>query len=287
VRVEYLSHLTSHISPFALSYLNHRNSDKKRSAAQSLVFVSSNPGPIPDLGKSNTTTISKGYTFMRFYNITLLGSLTALVFLGVGTAQTQSFPASFRQPAATSSVPANVAGGFAKFSPDFKIDSVEKAADGAMAHTTATFPLPAISGHPVAVRAISPGIFPQGILFLPIDPQSQPAKAGDFALLGGVSLSYPRDGIFIAFTDFREDISGNLFGRFFANGQDVGGGEIELANATGAKIGQTSDHTQFTISAKLQISAAFAQLVNRLFHAAVLSPGQQIATEDLVADVAN
>jgi hypothetical protein len=194
VRVEYLSHLTSHISPFALSYLNHRNSDKKRSAAQSLVFVSSNPGPISDLGKSNTTTISKGYTFMRFYNITLLGSLTALVFLGVGTAQTQSFPASFRQPAATSSVPANVAGGFAKFSPDFKIDSVEKAADGAMAHTTATFPLPAISGHPVAVRAISPGIFPQGILFLPIDPQSQPAKAGDFALLGGVSLSYPRDG---------------------------------------------------------------------------------------------
>jgi hypothetical protein len=115
---------------------------------------------------------------MRFYNITLLGSLTTLVFLGVGTAQAQSFPASFRQPAATSSVPASVAGGFAKFTPDFKINSVEKAADGALTHTTATFPLPAISGHPVAVRAISPGIFPQEILFLPIDPQSQPAKAG-------------------------------------------------------------------------------------------------------------
>jgi hypothetical protein len=229
----------------------------------------------------------KRYSFMRLYNVRLLGSLAALAFLAVGAANAQSFPAKSRQSESTTSVPANVAGGFTKFTPDFKINSIEKAADGTMTHTTATFPLPAIPGHSVAVRAISPGIFPQGILFLPIDPQSQPAKAGDFALLGGVSLSYPQDGIFIAFTDFREDTSGNLFGRFFVNGQGVGGGEIELANATGAKIGQTSDHTQFTISAKLQISAAFAQLVNRLFHATVLSPGQQIATEDLVADVAN
>jgi hypothetical protein len=234
----------------------------------------------------NTTTTKK-HSFMRFYNVRLLGSLAALAFLGIGAANAQSFPATFRQTGSTNSVPANVAGGFAKFTPDFKINSIEKAADGTMTHTTATFPLPAIPGHPVAVRALSPAIFPQGILFLPIDPQSQPAKAGDFALLGGVALSYPQDGIFLAFTDFREDNSGNLFGRFFVNGQDVGGGEIELANATGAKIGQTSDHTQFTISAKLQISAAFAQLVNRTFHATVLSPGQQIATEDLVADVAN
>jgi len=222
---------------------------------------------------------------MKFYNVRLLGSLTALALIGVSAAQAQSFPAMMNHPGSSSSVPANVAGGFAKFTPDIKISSIEKAADGTVTNNKATFPLPAIPGHPVVVQAISPGIFPGGILFLPIDPQSQPAKAGDFALLGGVSLAYPQDGIFISFTDFREDTSGNLFARFFANGQDVGGGEIELATAAGAKI--ASNHSQFTISAKLQIAASFAQLVNRLFHANVLTPGQQIATEDLVPDVVN
>jgi hypothetical protein len=225
---------------------------------------------------------------MHFYNVRFLKSLAAFALLGVSAGQAQSSGSiPLEQAQSSVSIPANVAGGFAQFTPNSKINSLEKAADGALTHTTATFPLPAIAGHPVAVRAISPGIFPQGSLFLPIDPQSQPAKAGDFALLGGVSVSYPQDGIFISFTEFREDTSGNLFARFSANGHDIGGGEIELATATAAKSAPTADRTQFTISAKLQISAAFAQLVNGLFHATVLSPGEQIATEDLVADVAN
>src|SRR5262249_47789461 len=111
---------------------------------------------ISDLGISIQQ--QKKYSFMRFYNVRLLGSLAALAFLGVGAANAQSFPATFRQTGSTNSVPANVAGGFAKFTPDFKINSIEKAADGTMTHTTATFPLPAIPGHPVAVRALSPGI---------------------------------------------------------------------------------------------------------------------------------
>jgi hypothetical protein len=216
--------------------------------------------------------------FMRFYNLRFLGSLAVFALLGVNAGQAQS----------SSSVPASVVGGFAQFSPNSKIDSLEKAADGAMTHTTTTFPLPAIAGHPgVAVRAISPGIFPQGSLFLPIDPQSKPAMTGDFALLGGVSISYPQEGLHLAFTQFREDTAGNLFARFSANGQDIGGGEIELATATASRIAPTPDKTQFTIAAKLRISNAFAQLVNGLFGATVLTPGEQIATEDLVADVAD
>jgi hypothetical protein len=224
---------------------------------------------------------------MHFYNVSFLGSLAAFALLGVNAGQSQSVDSMSSNEQSASSIPANVAGGFAKFTPDSKIDSLETAANGALTHTTATFPLPAIAGHPgVAVLALSPGIFPQGNLFLPIDPQSQPAKAGDFALEGGVSVSYPQDGLFLAFTEFREDVSGNLFARFSVNGRDIGGGEIELATATAARIGLTPDKTQFTISAKLQISAAFAQAVNGLFRATVLTPGEQIATEDLVADVA-
>jgi hypothetical protein len=224
---------------------------------------------------------------MQFHNVRFLGSLAAWALLGVDAAQAQSSDSIPANAQSSSSIPENVAGGFAKFTPNFKVNSLEIGANGALTHTTATFPIPAIAGHPaVAVLALSPGIFPQGILFLPIDPQSQPAKAGDFALEGGVSVSYPQDGLFLEFTEFREDTSGNLFARFSANGRDVGGGEIELATATAARIGLTPDKTQFTISENLQISAAFAQAVNTLFHATVLMPGQQIATADLVADVA-
>jgi len=149
--------------------------------------------------------------------------------------------------------------------------------------------MPSIAGHPgVAVLALSPGFFDQeGNLFLPLDPQSHPAKTGDFALLGGVSVSYPNVGIFITFTEFREDISGNLFARVTANGQAIGGGEIELVTASAARIGLTADKTQFTIQAKLRVAAQLAQAVNALFNSSVLVPDEQIATEDLVADVIN
>jgi hypothetical protein len=187
---------------------NRGNWDKKRSSAQGLVLVSTIPGPNFGSWEAPIQNNQRRYSFMKFYNVRLLGSLTALALIGVSAAQAQSFPAMMNHPGSSSSVPANVAGGFAKFTPDIKISSIEKAA-GTVTINKATFPLPAIPGHRVVVQAISPGIFPDGILFLPIDPQSQPAKAGDFALLGGVSLAYPQDGIFISFTDFREDTSGS------------------------------------------------------------------------------
>jgi hypothetical protein len=241
------------------------------------------------LGNIHQNNQKRSCLFMHFYNVGFLGSLGAFVLLAVNAGQAQSsgsMPLEHTQ--SSSSVPATVAGGFAQFSPNSKIDSLGKAADGAITHTTATFPVPAIAGHPgVAVRAISPGIFPQGSRFLPIDPQSKPALTGDFALLGGVTVSYPQEGLHLAFTQFREDNAGNLFARFSGNGQDIGGGEIELATATASRIAPTPDKTQFTIAAKLRISNAFAQLVNGLFGATVLTTGDQIATEDLVADVGN
>ena len=225
---------------------------------------------------------------MHFYDVRFLGSLTAFALLGVNAGQAQSSDSMSANVA--SSAPANVAGGFAKFIQDFnfKVDSLETAANGALTHTTSTFPLPVFPGHPgVAVLALSPGILVQGTLFLPIDPQSQPAKAGDFALEGGVSVSYPKEGIFISFTEFREDTSGNLFARISAKWTGYRGGEIELVTAAAARITPTPDKTQFTISSRLLISAQFAQLVNGLFHASVLTPGQEIASQGLVADVAN
>jgi hypothetical protein len=118
---------------------------------------------------------------MNFCNVRFFGSLAAFALLGVCAGQAQSSGSMpLEQAQSSSSVPATVAGGFAQFSPNSKIDSLGKAADGAMTHTTTTFPLPAIAGHPgVVVRAISPGIFPQGSLFLPIDPQSKPTMTGD------------------------------------------------------------------------------------------------------------
>ena len=221
---------------------------------------------------------------MKLNNVRFLSALTALALFGVSDLRAQSqntVPANV----AGGTVPANIAGGFAKFTPVSQISSLAKAANGAMTNTTATFPMPPIAGHPVvAVLALSPAIFPQGIFFFPIDPQSQPAKAGDFALEGGVSVSYPQDGIALSFTDFRVDILGNLFARITFNGQSIGG-EIQLANASAARIGLSPDKTQFTIIETLRVSNIFAESINKIFGATVLTPNQQIANVDLVADV--
>jgi hypothetical protein len=221
---------------------------------------------------------------MQFYNVRFLGSLAAFVLLGVNAGQAQtSDPMSANVGA---SIPANVAGGFAEFTPTINLGSLETAANGALTHGRAAFPIPPIAGHPVAILPISPGFFNRRqSLFLPIDPQSQPAKTGNFALLGGVSVSYPQDGIFVTFTQFREDTNGNLFAIVTVNGKSMG--EIHLAIATAARFSPSPDRTQFIISAKLQVSAALAQAVNALFNTTVLTPGEQIATEDLVADVVN
>ena len=239
-----------------------------------------------DLGNINKKTKTIVY-IMQFYNARFLGSLAAFVLIGVNAGQAQSSDSMSANVGG--SIPTNVSGGFAKFSPNSKVNSLARAANGALTHTTSTFPMPSIAGHPgVAVLALSPGFFDQeGNLFLPLDPQSHPAKTGDFALLGGVSVSYPNVGIFITFTEFREDISGNLFARVTANGQAIGGGEIELVTASAARIGLTADKTQFTIQAKLRVAAQLAQAVNALFNSSVLVPDEQIATEDLVADVIN
>jgi hypothetical protein len=156
------------------------------------------------LGNIHQNNQKRSCLFMHFYNVGFLGSLGAFVLLAVNAGQAQSSGSMpLEQTQSSSSVPATVAGGFAQFSPNSKIDSLGKAADGAITHTTATFPVPAIAGHPgVAVRAISPGIFPQGSLFLPLDPQSKPALTGDFALLGGVTVSYPQEGLHLASLNF-------------------------------------------------------------------------------------
>src|SRR6266446_8893132 len=141
---------------------------------------------------------------MQFYNVRLLGSLAAFVLLGVNAGQAQS--------------PANVSGGFAEFTPPINLSRLETTDNGGLTHNTAAFPLPPIAGHPVVINPQSPGFFnQQQSLFLPIDPQSQPAKTGNFALLGGVSVSYPQDGLFIEFTQFREDTIGNLFAQVTVN----------------------------------------------------------------------
>ena len=223
---------------------------------------------------------------MQFYNVRLLGSLAAFALLGVNAGQAQSSGSMPIQQAQSSrSIPQNVSGGFAEFTPTINLSSLQTTATG-LTHSTAAFPLPPIAGHPVAILPISPGFFnQQQSLFLPIDPQSQPAKTGNFALLGGVSVSYPQDGIFIEFTQFREDTIGNLFALVTVNGKSMG--EVHLVSAIGAHFAPSPDRTQFIITAKLQVSAALAQAVNALFNTTVLTPNEQIATEDLVADVLN
>jgi len=208
---------------------------------------------------------------MQFYNVRLLGSLAAFALLAVNAGQAQT--------------PANVSGGFAEFTSTINLSSLQTTANG-LTHSTAAFPLPPIAGHPVAILPISPGFFnQQQSLFLPIDPQSQPAKTGNFALLGGVSVSYPQDGIFIEFTQFREDTIGNLFALVTVNGKSMG--EIHLLSAIGAFFAPSPDRTQFIITAKLRVTAALAQAVNTLFNTTVLTLNEQIATEDLIADVLN
>jgi hypothetical protein len=103
---------------------------------------------------------------MQFQNVSFWGPLAAFALLGVNAGQAQSSDSISTN--VTGSIPANVAGGFAKFTPNSKIDSLETAANGALTHTTATFPMPAIAGHPgVAVLALSPGIFPREVSSYP------------------------------------------------------------------------------------------------------------------------
>jgi len=70
-----------------------------------------------------------------------------------------------------------------------------------------------------------------------------------------------------------------------SNGKDVALGEIELLTAASAGTAATPHESQFTLEVKERISKDFAQIINDLFLASVLTPGQQAATVDLEAQV--
>lgn len=124
-----------------------------------------------------------------------------------------------------------------------------------------------------------------GSFFFPLSDSSRPEKTGDFVLEGGIEYSIPQQKIFISFSQFRVDSSGNVFARFRLNGQEIGGSEIELLNSAPG-TSPTTDKNKFIISGKELISTAFADAINKLFNATVLTPGQELATLQLVAHLA-
>jgi hypothetical protein len=211
---------------------------------------------------------------MHLYNVKIFLSLAASALLGVGALQAQSY----------GSFPNNVLGGSVTFTSTINPANLERTASG---KPVVNFPIPIVPGHPADVVGISPGFASENplALMLPIDPQSQPVKAGDFAFLGGISVSFPQDKLFITYTDFREDLKGNLFAVPSVNGKAFP--EIEVATAAGATFQSINGGTQFTIKSKLLVPQALAQFVNGIFHTTVLTPGQEIATQNLVADVIN
>lgn len=214
---------------------------------------------------------------MHFYNYLLLGSFTACALLGTNAGLAQ----------ASGSVPAHISGGHAEFTPTVQYPGAAAAGGATPTDSGLLFPLPTIAGHPgISIVAKSPAFVAHGRFFFPLSSSSQPEKTGDFVLEGEIAYSLPQEKIFILFSQFRVDTSGNVFARFTVNGQEIGGREIELLTSAAAGTSATTNATKFTISAKEQISAAFAQAVNNLFQATVLTPGEELATLRLVAHVA-
>jgi hypothetical protein len=119
-------------------------------------------------------------------------------------------------------------------------------------------------------------------------PVTQHAYIGNYGnntYTGGTNYTIPQQKIFIVFSHFRVDTSGNVFATFKLNGGEIGGSEIELLNAAPGTSPAT-DKNMFTIPAKELISAGFADAINKLFNATVLTPGEELATLNLVARVA-
>jgi hypothetical protein len=209
---------------------------------------------------------------MRYRSSLLLGSFALLSMLGIDVGQAQS----------SGSVPARISGGHAEFTPTIQIPST-----GAVGTESSTdnlaFPLPVIPGYPgISIVAKSPAFVAHGSFFFPLSDSSRPEKTGDFVLEGEVEYSIPQAKIFILFSNFRVDTSGNVFARFRLNGQEIGGSEIELLNAAPG-TSPTTDKNKFTILAKELVAAGFADAINKLFNATVLTPGQELATLNLVA----
>jgi len=209
---------------------------------------------------------------MRYRSSLLLGSFALLSMLGIDVGQAQS----------SGSVPARISGGHAEFTPTIQIPST-----GAVGTESSTdnlaFPLPVIPGYPgISIVAKSPAFVAHGSFFFPLNDSSRPEKTGDFVLEGEVEYSIPQQKIFILFSNFRVDTSGNVFARFRLNGQEIGGSEIELLNAAPG-TSPTTDKNKITILAKELVAAGFADAINKLFNATVLTPGQELATLNLVA----
>jgi hypothetical protein len=214
---------------------------------------------------------------MHFHNYLFLGSFTVFALLGTNAGLAQS----------SGTVPAHISGGHAEFTPAVQYPGTGAASGGAPADSNLLFPLPAIAGHPgISIVAKSPAFVAHGSFFFPLSSSSQPEKTGDFVLEGEIAYSLPQEKIFILFSEFRVDTAGNVFARVTVNGQEIAGREIELLTSAAVGTSATTDTTKFTISVKEQISAAFAQAVNNLFNATVLTPGEELATLRLVAHVA-
>jgi hypothetical protein len=204
-----------------------------------------------------------------------LGSLALFSMVGLDAGKAQS----------SASAPARISGGHAEFTPTIQIPSTGNAGTQSPTDNLA-FPLPMIPGFPgISIVAKSPAFVAHGSFFFPLSSSSRPEKTSDFILEGEVEYSIPQQKIFILFSHFRVDTSGNVFASVKLNGQEIGGGEIELLNApTGTS--PATDKNKFTISAKELISTEFADAINKLFNATVLTPGQELATLSLVARVA-
>jgi hypothetical protein len=213
---------------------------------------------------------------MRYRNSLLLGSFALFSVLGIDVGQAQS----------SGSVPARISGGHAEFTPSIQLPSTGTA--GAQGSTdNLAFPLPMIPGlSGISIVAKSPAFVAHGSFFFPLSDSSRPEKTGDFVLEGEVEYSISQPKIFILFSHFRVDTAGDVFARVRANGQEIGGSEIQLlSGAPGTP--PTTVKNKFTFSTKELISAGFAAAINQLFNATVITPGEQLATLSLVAREAN
>jgi hypothetical protein len=209
---------------------------------------------------------------MRYRNSLLLGSFALFTMLGINVGEAQS----------SGSAPARISGGHAEFTPSIQIPSTGAAGTESSTDNLA-FPLPVIPGYPgISIVAKSPAFVAHGSFFFPLSDSSRPEKTGDFVLEGEVEYSIAQQKIFILFSHFRVDTSGNVFARFTLNGQEIGGSEIELLNAAPG-TSPTTDKNKFTISAKELVTAGFADAINKVFNATVLTPGLELATLNLVA----
>jgi hypothetical protein len=213
---------------------------------------------------------------MQYRNSLLLGSFALFSMLGIHVGEAQS----------SASAPAHISGGHAEFTPVIQIPTLGTTGTESPTDANLAFPLPVIPGYPgISIVAKSPAFVAHGSFFFPLSDSSRPAKTGDFVLEGEVEYSIPQLKFFIVFSHFRVDTSGNVFATFKLNGQEIGGSEIELLNAAPG-TSPTTDKNKFTISAKELISTAFADAINNLFNVTVLTPGQELATLNLVAQVA-